>query len=98
MPELALNKTKAIAPLKWTGSTSAAVDRYPCNAHAAWPVWATRRLVLFYIHYLLPSFCDCLRFRHPRDRGICPNCHFSTSLIRSPGVAATVRCQGNSWF
>lgn len=93
---LALNKRKAIVPLKWTRGASVAVDPGTrVNAHSAQPVRATRKRVLVYLQYLLWSFGDGLHFR--RDRGICPDHPFSTSK-RSPGVAALVRCQGNSWF
>ena len=94
---LALNKRKAIVTLKWTRGASVAVNPGMCvNAHSAQPVQATRKRVLVYLQYLLWSFGDDLHFR--RDRGICPDRPFSTSPVRSPGVAALVRCQGNSWF
>lgn len=94
---LALNNRKPIVPLKWTRGASVAVDPGThINAHSAQPVWATRKQVLVYLQYLLWSFSDGLHFR--RDRGIGPDRPFSSSPVRSPGVAALVRCQGNSWF
>jgi hypothetical protein len=64
----------------------------------SWKCSCCCEVSVFHIHFLLSSLCAYLHSRDPPERGICPQCHFPTSLTRSLGRVARVRCQGNSCF